>query len=113
MSFFRFCYTIYIMLSSAKYYLVPLLLLVSAAGFAQPPVVHPAFGTSWTGEGIKVTFMTRKQQFSLAETQTLDRDIHSPKSVIGFPLFIFQIHSISFFLIPVVNSARGLLIKHL
>ena len=81
MSFFRFCYTIYIMLSSVKYYLVPLLLLVSAAGFAQPPVVHPAFGTSWTGEGIKVTFMTRKQQFSLAETQTLDRDIHSPKSV--------------------------------
>ena len=48
---------------------------------ASPAVVHPAFGTSWTGDGIKVTFLTRKQQFSLAETATLDRDIHSPKSV--------------------------------
>lgn len=77
----RSCYTIYIMLSSVKYYLVPLLLLFCPAAFAQPPVVHPDFGASWTGEGIKVTFMTRKQQFSLAETETLDRDIHSPKSV--------------------------------
>jgi len=48
---------------------------------SHPPVVHPDFGTSWVGEGIKVTFLTRKQQFSLAETSTLDRDIHSPKSV--------------------------------
>ena len=48
---------------------------------SSPSVVHPAFGTSWTGDGIKVTFVTRKQQFSLSETETLDRDIHSPKSV--------------------------------
>ena len=71
------------MLSVVKYYLVPLLLGASLTASAQshPPVVHPDFGTSWTGEGIKVTFMTRKQQFSLAETETLDKDIHSPKSV--------------------------------
>ena len=55
--------------------------LALAQEASHPPVVHPDFGTSWVGEGIKVTFLTRKQQFSLAETKTLDRDIHSPKSV--------------------------------
>ena len=44
-------------------------------------VVHPEFGTQWIGEGVKVTFLTRKQQFSFSETGTLDRDIFSPKSV--------------------------------
>ena len=70
--------------------LLPILLLCASAWALSgqdgtqsltPPVVHPAFGTSWTGDGIRITFLTRKQQFSLSETETLDRDIHSPKSV--------------------------------
>jgi len=48
---------------------------------ATPPVVHPSPGTQWIGEGIKVTFQTRKQHYSFAETETLDKDIRSPKSV--------------------------------
>ena len=83
---FPYCYTIYIMLSK-RYRVLPLALLtavLAAAGLrAQnpPPLVHPDFGTSWTGDGINVTFLTRKQQFSLTEVETLDKDIHSPKSV--------------------------------
>ena len=83
---FPFCYTIYIMLSK-RYRVLPLALLtavLAATGLrAQnpPPLVHPDFGTSWTGDGINVTFLTRKQQFSLTEVETLDKDIHSPKSV--------------------------------
>ncbi len=67
-----------------------ILLLSAAAVLAKPApdekksgpaVVHPAPGTQWIGDGIKVTFQTRKQHFSYADTATLDKDIHSPKSV--------------------------------
>ena len=67
------------------------LLLLSAAAVsarpddekkpAGPAVVHPTPGIQWISEGIKVTFLTRKQHFSYADTATLDKDIHSPKSV--------------------------------
>ncbi|MBQ9659762.1 MAG: hypothetical protein IJV37_00660 [Bacteroidales bacterium] len=60
-----------------------LLLCVPAVLSAQsgPAVVHPDPGTQWIGEGIKVTFLTRKQHFNWKDTLTLDKDIHSPKSV--------------------------------
>lgn len=78
------------MLSSVRIYLIPFLLLASSVAYSQstkfsqsttPEVVHPEFGTVWTGDSIKVSFLTRKQRFSLTETETLDRDIQSPKSV--------------------------------
>ena len=54
---------------------------LSAYAESGPAVVHPKPGTQWIGDGIKVTFQTRKQHYSFAETETLDKDIHSPKSV--------------------------------
>ena len=82
------------MLSSARRSLIPLLLLGAFVSFAQeadvnsvetsgshPQVVHPQIGNVWSGGGLQVTFLTRKQQYSTSETETLDRDIHSPKSV--------------------------------
>ena len=83
------------MLSSVRRFLIPLLLAGSFTAFAQeadvnsvetsgtshPPVVHPQIGNVWSGGGLQVTFLTRKQQYSYSDVETLDRDIHSPKSV--------------------------------
>lgn len=48
---------------------------------AQPRVVHPATGTSFSGDGIKITLSGRKQYVDFSEKETLDPDINSPKSV--------------------------------
>ena len=83
------------MLSSVRRFLIPLLLTGASVAFAQevdvnsvetsgsshPPVVHPEIGNVWSGGGLQVTFLTRKQQYSASEVETLDEDIHSPKSV--------------------------------
>ena len=82
------------MLSSVRRILIPLLLLGFSVASAQeadvnsveksgshPTVVHPKIGNVWSGGGLQVTFLTRKQQYSSSETETLDKDIHSPKSV--------------------------------
>ena len=82
------------MLSNARRILIPLLLLGFSVASAQeadvnsveksgshPTVVHPKIGNVWSGGGLQVTFLTRKQQYSSSETETLDKDIHSPKSV--------------------------------
>ena len=44
-------------------------------------VVHPTVGTSMHSEHIDVTFIGRKQHFNGRDTRTLDKFIHSPKSV--------------------------------
>ena len=79
------------MLSSVRRFLIPLLLTGAFAASAQeadvnsveksdsahPPVVHPEIGNVWNGSGIQVKFLTRKQQYSYSEVETLDRDIHT------------------------------------
>ena len=63
------------------------LFLSAGIGFAQgskkavPSIVHPKPGASFSGDRVKVTFLTRKQQFNYRDTATLDTDIMSPKSV--------------------------------
>ena len=63
------------------------LFLSAGIGFAQgskkaaPSIVHPKSGASFSGDRVKVTFLTRKQQFNYRDTATLDTDIMSPKSV--------------------------------
>lgn len=54
--------------------------LALGAAYAQE-VVHPAVGTKMTADSIEVTFIGRKQHFNGRDTRTLDKYIHSPKSV--------------------------------
>ena len=44
-------------------------------------VVHPALGTSFENDSIRVTLLNRKQNYSVSENKSLDKDIYSPKSV--------------------------------
>ena len=53
----------------------------SAMPSGGPAEVHPKIGSSWSGKGISVKLIGRKQQYNARETETWDTDIHSPKSV--------------------------------
>ena len=56
-------------------FLIPQILLAQA--------VHPKIGTrSVSADGkLSISLISKKQNFSASETETLDKDIHSPKSV--------------------------------
>ena len=58
-----------------------LFLLFATPAWAQTE--HPALGTkaSSTDGSFTITLLSRKQNYSYAESATLDKDIHSPKSV--------------------------------
>lgn len=65
-----------------------LYLFIVALAFALPfpcwaQTEHPALGTKVSSEDgtFTITLLNRKQNYSYAESATLDKDIHSPKSV--------------------------------
>lgn len=44
-------------------------------------MIHPALGTSFENDSIRITLLDRKQNYSVFEESTLDKDVDSPKSV--------------------------------
>lgn len=60
--------------------LICFILIFSTHSHAQG-IVHPRTGTSFEKDGLKVTLISKKQNYSWSESDTRDTAIYSPKSV--------------------------------